>query len=140
MPLLLGGKGKAAVAAAVEDSADDSSVKEREDVAALNATLRGELESNGMAINDAEAASFREKLKEAGFYAEWKGKYGDDAWAILEKAVGADLVGNGDHFIRQVFGDHRHRHTIHRRPCQPQRVKVETGQHQLPGLQRMLSR
>ena len=24
----------------------------------------------------------------AGFYAEWKGKYGDEAWAILEKSVG----------------------------------------------------
>ena len=24
----------------------------------------------------------------AGFYAEWKGKYGDEAWSILEKAVG----------------------------------------------------
>ncbi|MBX9466222.1 MAG: TRAP transporter substrate-binding protein [Aquamicrobium sp.] len=70
---------------------NEAAVKEREDVAALNATLRGELESNGMTINDAEAASFREKLTEAGFYAEWKGKYGEEAWAILEKAVGADL-------------------------------------------------
>ena len=25
------------------------------------------------------------------FYGEWKGKYGDEAWAILEKAVGATL-------------------------------------------------
>jgi len=24
----------------------------------------------------------------AGFYSEWKGKYGDEAWAILEKSVG----------------------------------------------------
>ena len=70
---------------------NEAAVKEREDVAALNATLRGELEANGMEVNDADAASFREKLTEAGFYAEWKGKYGEEAWAILEKAVGADL-------------------------------------------------
>ena len=35
-----------------------------------------------------EIAPFREKLRSAGFYAEWKGKYGDQAWDILEKAVG----------------------------------------------------
>jgi hypothetical protein len=26
------------------------------------------------------------------FYAEWKKKYGDEAWAILEKAVGTSLA------------------------------------------------
>jgi hypothetical protein len=33
-------------------------------------------------------APFRDKLRSAGFYAEWKGKYGDQAWDLLEKAVG----------------------------------------------------
>jgi tripartite ATP-independent transporter DctP family solute receptor len=70
---------------------DEAALNERADVAELNAGLRGELESNGMAINEADAASFREKLTDAGFYAEWKSTYGEDAWAILEKAVGADL-------------------------------------------------
>ena len=28
------------------------------------------------------------KLRQAGFYTEWKGKYGDQAWALLEKSVG----------------------------------------------------
>jgi hypothetical protein len=28
-------------------------------------------------------------LKKAGFYAEWKAKYGEEAWALLEKAAGA---------------------------------------------------
>ena len=27
-------------------------------------------------------------LSQAGFYAEWKTKFGDEAWAILERAVG----------------------------------------------------
>ena len=34
------------------------------------------------------SAPFRDKLRSAGFYAEWKGKYGDQAWALLEKSVG----------------------------------------------------
>ncbi|KAB2871010.1 MAG: TRAP transporter substrate-binding protein [Bauldia sp.] len=70
---------------------NEAAVKEREDVAALNATLRGELEANGMVINEPDTASFRQKLADAGFYAEWKKNYGDDAWAILEKAVGTTL-------------------------------------------------
>ena len=35
--------------------------------------------------------SFRDALRKAGFYAEWKKKYGDEAWGILEKAVGSSL-------------------------------------------------
>jgi hypothetical protein len=27
-------------------------------------------------------------LRKAGFYAEWKGKFGEEAWAILDKSVG----------------------------------------------------
>ncbi|MEO3388471.1 TRAP transporter substrate-binding protein [Mesorhizobium sp. CAU 1741] len=70
---------------------NEAAVNERADVAELNATLRGELESNGMAINEPDTASFRQKLADAGFYGEWKGNYGEDAWAILEKAVGTKL-------------------------------------------------
>ena len=75
----------------VAKNLNEAGVNERADVEALNATLKEELISNGMKVNEPEAASFRQKLKDAGFYAEWKGKYGDDAWAILEKAIGASL-------------------------------------------------
>lgn len=63
-------------------------VKEREDVAKLNATLQQEIAAKGLTFNQPSAAPFREKLRQAGFYAEWKGKYGDEAWALLEGAVG----------------------------------------------------
>ena len=62
--------------------------KEREDVAKLNASLQQELAAKGMVFNQPDPAPFRDKLRKAGFYAEWKGKYGDEAWAILEKSVG----------------------------------------------------
>jgi TRAP-type transport system periplasmic protein len=65
-----------------------AALKEREDTAKLNANLRGELESKGLVFNQPDVAPFREKLRSAGFYAEWKGKYGDQAWALLEKSVG----------------------------------------------------
>lgn len=62
--------------------------KEREDVAKLNAGLQADLAGKGMAFNSTTPDSFRDKLRSAGFYAEWKGKYGDEAWAMLEKYSG----------------------------------------------------
>src|ERR1035437_6546633 len=63
-------------------------VKERADVAKLNAGLQEELAGKGLVFNQPDSAPFREKLRSAGFYSEWKGKYGDQAWALLEKSVG----------------------------------------------------
>ncbi|ODT23061.1 MAG: ABC transporter substrate-binding protein [Kaistia sp. SCN 65-12] len=63
-------------------------LKEREDVAQLNAGLQKELTEKGMVINQPKAEAFRDKLRAAGFYAEWKGKYGDEAWSVLEKYTG----------------------------------------------------
>jgi tripartite ATP-independent transporter DctP family solute receptor len=64
---------------------------QRADVMALNQSLQGTLEGNGMAFNAPDPAPFREKLSSAGFYAEWKGKYGDEAWKILETSAGHAL-------------------------------------------------
>ena len=38
-----------------------------------------------MVFNQPDVTPFREKLRKAGFYAEWKGKYGDEAWATPRK-------------------------------------------------------
>jgi tripartite ATP-independent transporter DctP family solute receptor len=65
-----------------------AAVKERGDTEKLNATVREELTSKGLIFNQPNVAPFREKLRSAGFYAEWKGKYGDQAWELLEKSVG----------------------------------------------------
>lgn len=65
-----------------------AAVKEREDTAKLNANLQQELAGKGLTFNQPAVGPFRDKLRTAGFYAEWKGKYGDQAWALLEKAVG----------------------------------------------------
>ncbi len=63
-------------------------MKERADVAALNATVQKDLAAKGLAFNQPAAESFRDKLRKAGFYSEWKGKYGEEAWAILERSTG----------------------------------------------------
>jgi tripartite ATP-independent transporter DctP family solute receptor len=77
--------------AIVEKNLNQSALAEREDVAKLNATLRDDLTAKGMVFNEPQSAAFRDALRQAGFYAEWKKKYGDEAWAILEKAVGSAL-------------------------------------------------
>jgi TRAP-type transport system periplasmic protein len=63
-------------------------LKERDDVAKLNATLQQDLAAKGLVFNRPDPAPFRGKLRAAGFYTEWKGKYGDEAWSLLEKSVG----------------------------------------------------
>ena len=68
-----------------------SALDQRADTEKLNETVRAELTANGMTFTDPDKDAFRQALKEAGFYADWKGKFGDEAWAILEKAVGANL-------------------------------------------------
>ena len=65
-----------------------AAVNERADTAKLNANLQQELAGKGLTFNQPAVAPFRDKLRTAGFYAEWKGKYGDQAWDLLEKAVG----------------------------------------------------
>jgi tripartite ATP-independent transporter DctP family solute receptor len=66
-----------------------AAMAEREDIAKANADIRAVLQRRGMQINDCDSALFRDALKSAGFYKEWKGKYGDEAWAVLEGAVGS---------------------------------------------------
>jgi tripartite ATP-independent transporter DctP family solute receptor len=63
-------------------------VKERADVAELNASLQKDLASKGMVFNSPDMNAFRDQLRKAGFYNEWKNKYGAEAWALLENAVG----------------------------------------------------
>jgi TRAP-type transport system periplasmic protein len=65
-----------------------AALKERDDVAKLNANLQQDLAAKGLVFNKPDPGPFRDKLRSAGFYTEWKGKYGDEAWAILEKSVG----------------------------------------------------
>lgn len=66
-----------------------AAVAERADVVKLNDTVQADLTAKGMKFNTVDPTPFRDKLKSAGFYSEWKGKYGDTAWAMLEAAAGS---------------------------------------------------
>jgi len=66
-----------------------AALKERDDIRQLNDSLRGELARKGMTFNQTDTEKFRAALRAAGFYAEWKQKYGAEAWAALEQQVGS---------------------------------------------------
>ena len=66
-----------------------SALAERTDVAALNAGLQDKLAGSGLKFNTVDAALFRNQLASAGFYKDWHAKYGDEAWGLLEAAVGS---------------------------------------------------
>ncbi len=66
-----------------------SALDERADIAKLNGSVAEDLKSKGLVFEDVNKPAFRDALKTAGFYAEWKKKYGDEAWAVLEGEVGS---------------------------------------------------
>lgn len=66
-----------------------AAIDERADIAKLNTDVRSTLEKRGLVFNEVDTTGFRDALKAAGFYKEWRGKYGEEAWAVLEGAVGA---------------------------------------------------
>jgi tripartite ATP-independent transporter DctP family solute receptor len=65
-----------------------AALKQREDIARLNTDAQAQLTKLGITFNKPDPTPFRELLKSSGFYTEWKGKYGDEVWARLEKYSG----------------------------------------------------
>lgn len=67
---------------------DAAAVGERQDLAAMSDSLQGQLASKNLVFNKVDSAPFRDALKKAGFYDEWKAKYGEEGWSILERYAG----------------------------------------------------
>ena len=41
-----------------------------------------------MTFETADTSGFRKGLTASGFYKEWRGKFGEDNWKVLESVVG----------------------------------------------------
>ncbi|HET6308273.1 MAG TPA: TRAP transporter substrate-binding protein [Rhodopila sp.] len=74
--------------AIVQRELNRSALDERADIAKLNESVADDLKAKGLTFVEVDKPAFRTALKSAGFYAEWKQKYGDEAWGILESSVG----------------------------------------------------
>ncbi len=72
----------------VAKNVNEAGMAERQDTEALNASLQTDLTAGGMLFNKPDQAPFRDALSKAGFYAEWKGKLGEEAWSLLAKTSG----------------------------------------------------
>lgn len=72
----------------IQEEFSKAAVAQRQDIRTLSDTLRPALEKAGLTFNEPDGASFRELLATSGFYGEWKSKFGDDAWNILEAYTG----------------------------------------------------
>ncbi len=62
--------------------------EDRKDIAALDASLRSQLEAKGMQFNTPDPAPFRAALERAGFYEQWRKTFGNDAWDAMESYAG----------------------------------------------------
>ena len=67
---------------------NQAALEMRADGAKLNSSLRSELATKGLTFNDPKLDAFRATLVKSGFYTEWRQKYGEEAWALLEKYTG----------------------------------------------------
>jgi tripartite ATP-independent transporter DctP family solute receptor len=76
------------IKAVVAKSFNDVALLERDDLAKLDRSLQADLEKKGFTFTKPNIDSFRDKLRASGFYQEWRGKIGNDAWVLLEKHVG----------------------------------------------------
>lgn len=67
---------------------NEGGLQQRADVMKLNQSVQTELTGKGLAFNDTKPDSFRAQLQKSGFYSEWKGKFGAEAWGLLESTAG----------------------------------------------------
>ena len=67
---------KTLIQAIVAKHVNAAGIKERADVAALDADLQKKLASEGMVFNTPQSGPIRDALRQAGFYSEWKKKFG----------------------------------------------------------------
>lgn len=61
---------------------------ERADIAALSVSLRSDLTAKGLQFVEVDKAAFRAALGRTTFYADWRAKFGEAGWGLLEQTVG----------------------------------------------------
>jgi tripartite ATP-independent transporter DctP family solute receptor len=76
------------VRAVVSRELNRAAEEDRVDIAALDASLKAKLESQGMVFNTPDPEPFRAILKRDGFYEQWRKTFGEEAWGVMESYVG----------------------------------------------------
>jgi tripartite ATP-independent transporter DctP family solute receptor len=66
----------------------NAAIQQRDDMRRLNNGLEAQLKAKGMVFNYPERSLFKDTLSKAGFYQEWRKKFGEEPMALLEKYTG----------------------------------------------------
>jgi tripartite ATP-independent transporter DctP family solute receptor len=72
----------------VEKQINAGALAHRQEVIRTSESLQAGLMKNGLIFNTPRTAPIRDKLRDAGFYKEWRSNYGEEAWALLENVAG----------------------------------------------------
>lgn len=67
---------------------DAHALKQRAAHDVLNGGLEAKLKGFGVQFNQVDGKPFRDMLQKSGYYADWKKKFGAEAWTLLEKYTG----------------------------------------------------
>lgn len=70
------------------DAFNQAALRQRDDVRKLNDAAVADLQGKGLAINRPAPDTFRAALRDAKFYSDWKGRFGNEAWSLLESYTG----------------------------------------------------
>jgi TRAP-type transport system periplasmic protein len=72
----------------VVNTLNGSALRQREDSAKMEDSIRASLSDGGMKFNEVDQASFREMLRRQGYYARNRTKLGEQLWEVVQKATG----------------------------------------------------
>nr|WP_170181418.1 TRAP transporter substrate-binding protein [Lampropedia puyangensis] len=76
------------IQATVQKHLNAGAMAERSDLVELNTSLRQQLTDKGMTFAEANVAEYQAKLRDAGFYDEWRKKFPAAGWEQLESITG----------------------------------------------------
>jgi len=65
-----------------------ATMEERAAVKALNDSVQGDLVAKGLVFNTPPSQPFRDKLTSSGFYEQWRSKFGEQTWELLQHYTG----------------------------------------------------
>jgi len=67
---------------------NEAAMRERQDLVEVNRHVETELTKLGLEFHRTDPELFRKAISQAGYYKKWRGTFGDEAWAMLEKYSG----------------------------------------------------
>jgi TRAP-type transport system periplasmic protein len=69
---------------AIRSVMQKAALEQRKDSEQANVTLQSEMSQKGLAFNNVDRSAFQRALLSAGYYEQWKQKFGEEAWTHLK--------------------------------------------------------